>query len=122
MPDVRNMVGLVTVPGARDVISGRPSGELPPSTTAPGGRPVPRPHCPAEEVEALAGLLAEVVELGGNRAMFPGRLTVIAELAQGHDSVRRALRGEESGLVGPRGETVDIEHLLRAAVGGGDGR
>ena len=44
-----------------------------------------------QESEALAALLAEVVQLTEDRAMFPGRWAHIAELAMGHDSVRRAL-------------------------------
>ncbi len=43
------------------------------------------------ETEALAALLAEVVELAGNRAVFPSSWELIAELAMGHESVRRAL-------------------------------
>lgn len=50
----------------------------------------------AGEVEALAGLLAEVVELAGNRAVFPGHWAQIAELAMGHDSVRRAILAPET--------------------------
>lgn len=42
---------------------------------------------PAAEVEALAALLAEVVE----RAVFPARWAQVAELAMEHESVRRAL-------------------------------
>jgi hypothetical protein len=44
------------------------------------------------EIEALAGLLAEVVELAEDRAMFPSDWDVIAEAAMGHQSVRRAVR------------------------------
>lgn len=54
---------------------------------SPGGQPVP-------EVEALAELLAEVVVLAGQRALFPGRLEEIADQAQEHQSVRRALRDQ----------------------------
>ena len=50
----------------------------------------------AIEVQELAALLAETVLLARNRAMFPGRLAVVAELALGHDSVRRALAAEET--------------------------
>lgn len=48
----------------------------------------------AAEVGALAGLLAEVVMLAAERAVFPSRLEVVAELAREHDSVRAALRAE----------------------------
>ncbi len=56
----------------------------------------PAPGDPATEVEALAALLAEVVELAGDRAVFPGRWAQVAELAMGHESVRRAMLAEES--------------------------
>jgi hypothetical protein len=36
-------------------------------------------------------LLAEVVELAGNPAIFPGRWEQIAEMAMEHESVRAAL-------------------------------
>ncbi|HEX8935805.1 MAG TPA: hypothetical protein VF788_16810 [Pseudonocardiaceae bacterium] len=49
------------------------------------------------EIEALAALLAEVVKLAGDRAVFPGRWAHIAELAMGHNSVRRALLAVGSG-------------------------
>lgn len=45
-----------------------------------------------QEVRALAELLADVVQLTANPAIFPGRWAGIAELAMEHDSVRRALR------------------------------
>jgi len=44
------------------------------------------------EVQALAELLAEVVQLAANPAIFPGRWAEVAELAMEHDSVRHALR------------------------------
>lgn len=43
------------------------------------------------EVEELAALLADVVALAGDRAIFPGRWAVIAEMAMEHESVRRAI-------------------------------
>lgn len=48
-----------------------------------GGRLTPRDDL-VEEIEALAALLAEVVELARGRALFPGSWDVIAELAMGH--------------------------------------
>jgi hypothetical protein len=45
----------------------------------------------AGEVAALADLLAEVVQLAGQHAMYPGRWAQIAELALEYDSVRAAL-------------------------------
>lgn len=50
---------------------------------------------PRGEIEALAALLAEVVELTRVHAVFPGRWVQVAELAMGHESVRRALLTEE---------------------------
>jgi hypothetical protein len=61
--------------------------------SVPGGQPVP-PNPVAEEAEALAALLADVVELTRSSAVYPGHLALIAEQAQGYESVRRALRGE----------------------------
>ncbi len=61
---------------------------------APGGQPVP-PHDRVEsEIEALAALLANVVELTRSSAVYPGHLALIAEQAQLHECVRRALWGE----------------------------
>ena len=45
----------------------------------------------AQEIDALAVLLAEVVQLAEDRAVFPGRWAHIAELAREHQVVRRAL-------------------------------
>jgi hypothetical protein len=91
---VREVVGFMTVPGARELVAGRPPTETFPSTTAGGRGTVPGDDF-AGEIEALATLLAEVVELSGHRAMYPGRLELIAELARGHESVRRALREQD---------------------------
>ena len=51
----------------------------------------------AEEIEALASLLAEVVALAEDRALFPGRWAHVAERAMEHHSVRRALVAAGSG-------------------------
>lgn len=75
---------------AREPIPDRPRVERPPSE-CPCGLSVAAPGDPAAEIEALAALLAEVVELAGDRAMFPSRWIEVAELAMEHDSVRRAL-------------------------------
>jgi hypothetical protein len=64
--------------------------EQPPSK-APGDRSAPPDTDPTTEVTALAELLAEVVVLAGQRAVFPELLQVIAELATEHASVRAAL-------------------------------
>ncbi len=45
----------------------------------------------AQEIEALAVLLAEVVQLAEDSGVFPGRWAHIAELAREHQVVRRAL-------------------------------
>ena len=45
----------------------------------------------AKETEALAALLAEVVQLAEDSAVFPGRWVHIAESAREHQVVRRAL-------------------------------
>jgi hypothetical protein len=62
--------------------------------SVPGGQPVPPPDPVEDEIEALAGLLADVVELTRSSAVYPGHLALIAEQAQLHESVRRALRGQ----------------------------
>lgn len=54
----------------------------------------PEPAC-RQELYQLSALLAEVVMLAGDRALFPGRLEVIAELAMEHPSVRAALLADE---------------------------
>ena len=51
----------------------------------------------AQELEALAALLAEVVKLVGDHKVFYGRWAHIAELAMGYSSVRRALLAVGSG-------------------------
>jgi hypothetical protein len=48
-----------------------------------------------QENEALAALLADVVELSRTGAVYPGHLALIAEQAQGYACARRALRGEQ---------------------------
>jgi hypothetical protein len=70
--------------------SGRSPVERTPSE-APGGRSAPPDPDLAAEVAALAELLAEVVHLAGQRAVFPGHSEQIAEQAMEHESVRAAL-------------------------------
>jgi hypothetical protein len=67
--------------------------EQPPSE-APGGRSAPPDTDLAAEVAALAALLAEVVRLAGQRAIFPGYWEQIAEQALERHSVRAALAPE----------------------------
>jgi hypothetical protein len=75
--------------------SGRSPVERPPSE-APGGRSAPPDVDLSAEVAQLAALLAEVVVLAEDRAVFPSRLQVIAELATEHANVRRALAADGS--------------------------
>jgi len=44
--------------------------------------------------DALAALLADMVELTRSSAVYPGHLALIAERARAYESVQRALRGE----------------------------
>ena len=78
------------------VSSGRPLVERPPSK-APGGRSAP-PDDLSAEVAQLAALLAEVVMLAKDRAVFPGYWEQIAEQALEHQSVRMALAAERTAL------------------------
>lgn len=77
-------------PGS-DLTSGRPLVErLPPK--APGGRSAPPEiELLITEVAALAELLAQVVELAGRAAIFPGHWETLAALAMEHAGVRAAL-------------------------------
>jgi hypothetical protein len=64
--------------------------QLPPK--APGGRPAPPPvERLVSEVAALAALLAEVVQLAGQAAWFPGDGKALAKQAMERASVRAAL-------------------------------
>ncbi|MDQ3764483.1 MAG: hypothetical protein M3460_23870 [Actinomycetota bacterium] len=59
---------------------------------APGGRPAPADaELLITEVAALAELLAEMVHLAGQRAVYPGHRETLAEQAMEHHSVRAAL-------------------------------
>jgi hypothetical protein len=89
-----------------DPDSGRPRVEPSPAE-APGGRSAPGDADLATEVAALATLLADVVRLTGDSALFPSRWELIAELALEHDSVRTALRAEEGGT-----PPLDTEHII----------
>lgn len=112
-----------------DLDSGRPRVEQSPSQS-PGGRLAPPDADSATEVTALAALLAEVVELAGQRAMFPSRWALIAELALEHDSVRAALRAEQTATAPPDADSPPsgIAHIitqldqLRDPIGDGHAR
>lgn len=72
--------------------------------TLRGGRSEPAGVDLAREVQALAALLAEMVELTGKRALFPGRWEHLAELAMEYPSVRAALLADAgTGAVSPTG-------------------
>jgi hypothetical protein len=58
------------------------------ASDAPSGRSAPSDADVATEVAALAALLAEVVRIGGNSALFPSRWELTAELALEHDSAQ----------------------------------
>jgi hypothetical protein len=64
---------------------------------ARGGRSAPADAGLSAEVAELAALLAQVVVLAADRAVFPSRLQVVAELAREHDSVCGALAAEGTG-------------------------
>jgi hypothetical protein len=74
-------------------ISDRPLVDRCPSE-APGGRSAPPDVDFASEVEALADLLAEVVHVARDSAVFPSRWAQVAELALEHEAVRAALRAD----------------------------
>ncbi len=99
------------MPGMRPVtapIPGRSPVERPPSK-APGGRSAPPDTVPTTEVTALAELLAEVVVLAEQRAVYPGRWQHVAELALEHASVRSALAGDGRGVVtAPASTDMDL--------------
>jgi len=65
-----------------------------PLSESPGGWSAPGDADLATEVAAPAALLAEVVELAADSAVFPSRLRVLAELAIEHASVCRALAAQ----------------------------
>jgi len=81
---------------------------LPPK--APGGRSAPPDvELLIAEVAALAGLLAQVVELAGSSAIFPGHWEMLAEQAMEHRSVRAAVlaaQGNASRAAGQHGDEL----------------
>jgi hypothetical protein len=77
----------------RTLISDRPLVRLAPKSLS--GQPLSPDAALAVEMRQLAALLAEVALLAGDRAVFLGRLRVVAELARGHDSVRQAVVAKE---------------------------
>lgn len=68
----------------------------------------------------MAALLADVVGLAGEAALFPSRWALIAELALEHDSVRAALRTDEAAGTPPGTKQVTSRvHCVWDPVGGG---
>lgn len=84
-------------------IPDRPLVERRPSD-ASDGRSAPSAGDLAAEVAALADLLAEVVRLAGDSAVFPSQWARVAALAVEHESVRAALRTDLAPLT--------IEHII----------
>jgi hypothetical protein len=74
----------------------------------------------ATEVAALAGLLAEVVQLAGDSALFPSRWAQVAELALEHESVRAALRADSPPL--STQHIITQLNQLRDLIGDGHAR
>ncbi|MBV8993566.1 MAG: hypothetical protein JO287_07670 [Pseudonocardiales bacterium] len=95
-----------------DLTYGRPLVERIPSES-PGGRSAPPEiELLITEVATLAGLLAQVVEMAGRAAIFPGHWEALAELAMEHASVRAALA---AGDVSTGGRTVSKSDSTVAA-------
>lgn len=93
------MYRLRPVSGVSDLTSDRPLVEQLPSK-APGSRSAPPDlELLITEVAALAELLAQVAELAGNAAIFPGHWETLAEQAMEHPSVRAALLATARGNV-----------------------
>lgn len=84
-------------------IPDRPLVERSPSES-PGGQSAPPDADLATEVAALADLLAEVVQLASDSAVFPSRWAQVAALALEHESVHAALRADPPPL--------SIEHII----------
>jgi hypothetical protein len=80
---------------------------------SPGGQLAPYHASLAREVEALAVLLAEVVELTRTGAVYPGDLAAVAEEAQRQPSVHRALAGER---VSAPSAALDVRAELTTVV------
>ena len=74
----------------------------PAPSEASGGRSAPGDVGLATKVAALAALLAEVVQLAATARPAASRWAQLAELALEHDSVRAALRAEETDRSTPR--------------------
>ena len=82
-------------PGS-DPTSGQPLVERLPSKAPSGRSAPPEIELLITEVTTLAGLLAQVVEMAGRAAIFPGHWKTLAEQAMEHQSVRAALAAEDA--------------------------
>ena len=108
--------GSVRVSPVSDLNSDRPLVEHAP--VAPGGRSAPPDGGLGTEIAALAALLAEVVQLAEDSAIFLGQWALIAELALEHESVRAALRAEGPDPAMPEADSPNLaaaKRLLDAA-------
>lgn len=85
-----------------------------------GGRSAPPDRGLTTEVAALAGLLAEVVQLAGDSAVFPSTWVQVAELALEHEAVRAALRADLPPL--STKHIITQLNELRDLIGDGDAR
>ena len=118
----RDEVGAVEQQTARPIsapIPDRPLVERRPSD-APDGRSTPPEVDHATEVAALADLLAEVVHLARDCAVFPSRWAQVAELALEHGSVRAALRADPPPL--STQHIITQLNQLRDLIGDGHAR
>ena len=87
---------------------------------APGGRSAPPDPDLAAEVAALAELLAEMVRLARDSAVFPSRWAQVAELALEHEGVRAALRADSPPL--STQHIITQLNQLRDLIGDGHAR
>lgn len=79
-----------------DLTPGRSPVERLPSKAPDGRSAPPDVELLITKVAALAGLLAQVVEMAGRTAIFPGHWETLAEQAMEHQSVRAALAAEDA--------------------------
>lgn len=85
------MYGVRPVSPGSNLTSDRPPVEPLPSKAPSDRSAPPEIELLITEVAALAGLLAQVVEIAGRAAIFPDHWEALAELAMEHESVRAAL-------------------------------
>jgi hypothetical protein len=90
------MYGVRPVSPGSNPTSGQPLVERLPSKSPSGRSAPPEIKLLITEVATLAGLLAQVVEMAGRAAIFPGHWKTLAEQAMEHQSVRAALAAEST--------------------------